>query len=291
MPDDRNYEIDSLRGHPGGRSKAMSSVLRPFQRFAVSAWRKRKVVLPKSEPIVSFTFDDFPRSALSVGGSILKSHGARGTYYASMSLMDTTNQIGQNFSMQDLRELLTAGHELGSHTYSHHLCRTSTFSDFWEDTLRGEIEVRKCCGRSEPGNFSYPGGDVTLMAKPRLGTEMRSCRGVWGGIMGQFADLNLLKANRLYSRFLDMTTVERLISENRKRRGWLIFYTHDVRERPSAYGCSPSEFESVVRAAFRSHSLILTISQALDMIEGPSGEAKVATLTDIRRSSRATTNG
>jgi peptidoglycan/xylan/chitin deacetylase (PgdA/CDA1 family) len=269
----------------------MGSPLRAFQRYAVSAWNKRRVTLSNPEPIVSFTFDDFPRSALTIGGSIVKSYGARGTYYASMGLMDTVNEEGEHFSIQDLRDLLTAGHELGSHTYDHRVCRTSTFSDFWDDALRGEMEVRKCCGRSERGNFAYPCGDVTFTAKARLGAEMRSCRGILGGVMGPFADLNYLRANRLYSRFLDMITVGRLISENCKRKGWLIFYTHDVRERSSACGCSPSEFESVVRTAFRSGSRILTISQALDVIEGPSIEAKGASLSDVRPSTPIATNG
>src|SRR2546422_3297564 len=38
-------------------------------------------------PFVSFTFDDFPRSALLTGGAILKHFGLTGTYYASFGLM------------------------------------------------------------------------------------------------------------------------------------------------------------------------------------------------------------
>jgi hypothetical protein len=55
----------------------MGSPLRAFQRYAVSAWNKRRVTLSNPEPIVSFTFDDFPRSALTIGGSIVESYGAR----------------------------------------------------------------------------------------------------------------------------------------------------------------------------------------------------------------------
>ncbi|MGZ6012840.1 MAG: hypothetical protein ACXWK0_13450, partial [Caulobacteraceae bacterium] len=36
-----------------------------------------------AEPVVSFTFDDFPRSALTEGGGVLRERGWAGTYYAA----------------------------------------------------------------------------------------------------------------------------------------------------------------------------------------------------------------
>jgi peptidoglycan/xylan/chitin deacetylase (PgdA/CDA1 family) len=33
-------------------------------------------------PVISFTFDDFPRSALVKAGAILRERGLAGTYYA-----------------------------------------------------------------------------------------------------------------------------------------------------------------------------------------------------------------
>jgi len=40
-------------------------------------------------PIVSFTFDDFPQSALEVGGRILESEGISGAFYAAFGLVNT----------------------------------------------------------------------------------------------------------------------------------------------------------------------------------------------------------
>jgi hypothetical protein len=82
-----------------------------------------------------------------------------------------------------------------------------------------------------------------------------------------FADLNLLKANKLYSKTFSLDSIEWLCRENHRQRGWLIFYNHDIRDNPSDYGCTPSEFESAVRAAARSGTTILTISHALDTIQ------------------------
>src|SRR5215831_4131083 len=64
-------------------------------------------------PIVSFTFDDFPRSALLRAAPILKRYGVRGTYYASLGLMGTQGPPGAMFQAEDLGELVQQGHELG----------------------------------------------------------------------------------------------------------------------------------------------------------------------------------
>lgn len=236
-------------------------------RFGLPVWKRRSVRLRNTEPLVSFTFDDFPRSALTTGGAILQNYNGRGTYYTAMGLKGITNHEGEHFSVEDLRELVRDGHELGSHTYGHSSARGTGLRAFQEDVLRGESELAALRGNSTPGNFAYPYGEATFASKPAVGATLRSCRGTRGGVMGPLADLNLLQANHVYSHCFDMPKIESLIAENQKCRGWLIFYTHDVRENASDYGCSPAEFESVVRAASRSGARILTISQALDVID------------------------
>ena len=49
----------------------------------------------------------------------LESVGARATYYTSMSLMDKSNNLGVQFTQDDLHELVERRHELASHTLSH----------------------------------------------------------------------------------------------------------------------------------------------------------------------------
>ena len=54
-------------------------------------------------PVISFTFDDFPRSALLNAGAILRERGLAGTYYASFGLMGTKAPTGEMFEREDLR--------------------------------------------------------------------------------------------------------------------------------------------------------------------------------------------
>jgi len=62
---------------------------------------------------------------------------------------------------------------------------------------------------------------------------------------------------------LDLEGTKRLIAENEERGGWLIFYTHDIQDAPSPYGCTAAHFESVVKLAAQSRSRIATVAAAL----------------------------
>jgi len=245
----------------------LNALGRAVRRIGLPYWKTRKISLQNSEPIVSFTFDDFPRTALTNGGQILATYNARGTYYTAMGLLDTFNHEGQHFCLQDLHDLLRDGHELASHTYSHCSALENSLARFSSDAERGESEAAKIRGNGTAGNFSYPYGNVTFSSKPALGTRMRSCRGIRPGINAPFADLNLLLANNIYSHNFNLASFEQLLQGNQRQRGWLIFYTHDVRETPSDFGCTPVQLESVLRLAAKSGAQILTVARALDTLQ------------------------
>jgi peptidoglycan/xylan/chitin deacetylase (PgdA/CDA1 family) len=215
--------------------------------------------------VVSFTFDDFPRTALSAGGAILDKVGARGTYYVTPGLMNGCNELGQLFNADDLRPLLERGHELGTHTFHHSSCRSLSLSAFVEDVKRGRKAIADLVG-DDPTNFAYPYGDVSLRVKKNVGPILKSSRGIVPGLNGPEVDLNLLRANKLYGDIDQLGLADGLIEENVKRKTWLIFYTHDIRLHPSAYGCTPALFQSVVSSAARSGSRILTVEETLTQV-------------------------
>src|SRR6188768_4580996 len=84
----------------------------------LARWGGRRLChLRLERPIISFTFDDFPRSALRQAGAILRQHETTGTYYVSIGLMDKETPTGQMFTRDDLNELVEQKHELACHTY------------------------------------------------------------------------------------------------------------------------------------------------------------------------------
>lgn len=213
--------------------------------------------------VISFTFDDFPRTALTSGGEILKGHGVRGTYYAAMAMMGTMNHLGEQFRREDLEVLLRDGHELAGHTYGHVSCRRVPLSEFVDDMRRGQSLIQQVTGQNEPANFAFPYGHVNTAGKRAVGRETLSARGTWGGPNGPEIDLNLLRANSLYGGIERLPRIQQLILQNEQRGGWLIFYTHDVQPMPSPYGCSPRLLESAVAFAALHSARILPVKEVI----------------------------
>ena len=60
--------------------------------------------------------------------------------------------------------------------------------------------------------------------------------------------------------------------DNERQGGWLIFYTHDVRNHPSIVGCQPAELDALVKAAATSGNDVLTVRNALSALVGEDGE-------------------
>jgi peptidoglycan/xylan/chitin deacetylase (PgdA/CDA1 family) len=242
--------------------RQLGAVRRKF----VSSMCKREALLGTCGPIVSFTFDDFPRSALTVGGEILRSHGVRGTYYAAPGMMDISNHLGNQFRASDLDKLLRDGHELASHTFSHVSCRSVSTERFRRDVEQGRRAIEQITGQSDSGNFAFPFGQITLRAKRVVGQDVASSRGIMGGFNGPVVDLNMLRANSLYGGQSNRANVRELMVENERRQSWLIFYTHDVSPTPSPFGCTPELLEFAVSFASQSCARVSTIAEVLSEV-------------------------
>src|SRR5436309_3076212 len=100
---------------PYPQAHAVGYLARAGRRLGTEATRvlfRRPLELRTAFPLISFTFDDFPRSAFRAAGSILRQYGASGTYYASIGLMGKQSQMGPMYDADDLRELVRRNHEL-----------------------------------------------------------------------------------------------------------------------------------------------------------------------------------
>ena len=214
-------------------------------------------------PLISFTFDDFPRSALHEGGAILKRFGLAGTYYASFGLMGQESPTGKIFEAGDLAELVAQGHELGCHTF-HHCHSWETRPVRFEESV---AENRRALERLLPGrvfqSFSYPISCPRPGAKRRAGRHFACSRG--GGQVYNYgtADLNHLSAYFLEKDGGDPVPVKHMIDRAVRDRGWLILATHDVCATPTPYGCRPGYFEEVVRYASCSGARVSPVIDAL----------------------------
>jgi glycosyltransferase involved in cell wall biosynthesis len=232
--------------------------------------------------LISFTFDDFPRSALLTGGAILQQFGLAGTYYASLGLVDQQTLSGKIFSLEDLPLLFQQGHELGCHTYSH--------CDSWESSpqlFEGALKQnREALHRLFPDadfqTFSFPISLPRPRTKAKTASYFLSCRG--GGQKPNVGttDLNLLSSYFLEKTHGNLQPIREVIERNRQSRGWLIFSTHDISENPTPFGCTPEFFESVVRCAVDSGAQIVPVVEGLKMLGVPGALAIRAGRPQVR---------
>ncbi len=219
--------------------------------------------------MISFTFDDFPRTALNVGGEILKRFDLSGTYYTALGLLGKDSPSGQLFFAEDLKTALEQGHELGCHTYSHcHSWQTET-KDFEESINRNRAALKEFVPGSEFESFSYPISEPRPLTKRATAKYFRCCRAGGQTYNAGRTDLNQLSAYFLEKVKGNIQPIKDLIEENKKLRGWIIFATHDISSQPSPYGCTPEFFEEVVKYAVGSGAQILPVVQALRKICAP----------------------
>jgi peptidoglycan/xylan/chitin deacetylase (PgdA/CDA1 family) len=233
-------------------------------------------------PLISFTFDDFPASALHTAGVILQEYGIAGTYYTSFGLMNTLAPTGQIFSEEDIPLLLAAGHEMGCHTY-HHRHSYDTKPELFEDSVS---DNRKALHAIAPGqefhSLSYPISVPRPATKRRCGRLFSACR-----LGGQIANEGQVDLNALSAFFLEQSrdyfdAVELIIAHTIESNGWLIFATHDVARNPTHYGVDPGFFRKVVQAAAASGAKLISVSGGVKEI-GVNPKDRTTRLSQIDR--------
>ena len=60
--------------------------------------------------------------------------------------------------------------------------------------------------------------------------------------------------------------MEKILDEAKETNGWVIFFTHDVSDNPSPYGCLPRQLADVVQAVIDRGIEILPIKNAAGKI-------------------------
>lgn len=235
-------------------------------------WHKLGTVLGKKidckeiSAVVSFSFDDAPISSFIVGGKILEEYGYRGTYYISAGLIEQTTVVGRISGIETIRAFHKRGHEIGNHTYDHMDCQKASLLGILKSVRRNR---RRLTGIMS-GSFAYPYGARNARARVAARLCAGSARGISFGINKNVVDLMDLKAARVYRRD-SMDDCLELVSECARRGGWLIFYTHDVCDEPSDFGCTPEQLTRLVRAVHDNKLTVATVGKALQLIEQAGG--------------------
>ena len=219
--------------------------------------------LTGSMPVISFTFDDAPQSAFERGGDIVRAEGGSATYYCSLGLLGAQTEVGRMASLQHLQRAIHQGHELGCHTYDHLDGWRTAQETFMHSIEKNALAFKTLLGVEPPLHFAYPKSGARWPLKRAVSRRFVTCRGGAESLNAKVADLHLLKACFLDQRAgWPLDDLRALIDLNRRQCGWLIFATHDVDPKPTAFGCTPQRLKEVVQHAAQSGALLCTMTQA-----------------------------
>jgi len=237
-----------------------------FQKLLTKSVSGVKIHIKLDRAIISFTFDDIAESAVTKGALLLDKNGVRGTYYVSAGLLEQTGPNFKYASRNDIKALAESGHHIGGHTFSHASVKAISIHELDREIKLNREILQALTNQKTIEHFSYPFGAVTISAKKFLGKRFKTMRGIFAGVNRRRADLALLKSWAMYDRNSSKKLIETLLEQNKKAKGWLIFYTHDISDRPSPWGSSPEQLEFVLKKSIASRCQVLTIEQAYNRI-------------------------
>ncbi len=247
-----------------------------ISRFVARHACTRPLALNNDAPIVSFTFDDVPTSACSLGAAVLEQHDARGTFYVAGGGCGATSPAGRLAGRDEIVALAVHGHEIGCHTYSHSAVSSIGQAELTADLERNRSFLQGTDGAITVRNFAYPYGDFSLSSKRHLQARFDSCRSLRRGVNEGVVDLGALKTCLLENASIDRQDILDFIARTVAHRGWLIFASHDVGSPPSRFGVTHDLLAFAVKAARDAGCRLTTIAGAL-ATSGPTRSASRAT--------------
>jgi peptidoglycan/xylan/chitin deacetylase (PgdA/CDA1 family) len=236
-------------------------------RRAIARRYRPRVVRQKSDVgTLSVCFDDFPRSAWTEGGRVLRDHGVHGTFYLCGGLCGSTQDGQAMFEADDLRAIHEDGHELGCHSFAHVSCLRVGRSEL-ERSLRDNVAfVSEHVGDVRLRSFAYPYGDASVTTKRFLAGRFASARGVDAGMNTGILDIGQLKAVGLEAGERSFEDVQEWVMRAAAMRAWIIVYTHDVQPSPRHWGCRPDDLDRLLRVAKAAGLRILPVDRALQTV-------------------------
>lgn len=241
----------------------MSGLADRLRRLKARTVIDKLVRLRSDQPLASVTFDDFPRSAWTVGGPILAAHGVRATYYAAARYAGTRQDGIDYYDADDLRAVHAAGHEIGCHSHGHANGAATASEALTKDHAANAAFVRETVGDLRMSSFAYPYGELSARTKRLYGPLFATARGVQGGVNAGVVDLAQLRGEPLERRSWSPERIEARVAETVAKGGWLVLFSHDVSDDPSPYGCTPAMLEHALATLAAAGVEVLPVKHAL----------------------------
>ena len=214
--------------------------------------------------VVSISFDDQLQTTYDNALLILEKYDMLSTWFICTDHINGTDPNSKLpcISWKAIIHLSQIGHEIGSHSKSH-----PHFSNHSPNRVIKELKDSKKMIQDHLGvpvnSFAYPFSDCGWKENiPYIaGSVYKYCRGGEFGINSWPLRLHSLFAVKLYEKRNHIDYYKALIDICLKQNKWIIFYTHDVCNHYSDFGCSPLFFETLLEYIKLKSIQVLPIQQ------------------------------
>jgi peptidoglycan/xylan/chitin deacetylase (PgdA/CDA1 family) len=216
----------------------------------MTQWRRAaRAHAAPDRPVVTFTFDDFPKLALN-GADIVEKAGGKAGFYVCTSLMGQRSPVmGDMFDAATLAELSARGHEIGAHSHTHIDCARQSLMAVERDIGENLVALSDAGHKDQVSAFAWPFGEATFPAKLWAGDVFGTARGILPGVNRGDVDRTQLRAVELNDSAASRRRALAALKTCIDTKGWLIFFTHDVSSLPSPHGARPALIEELVQRA------------------------------------------
>jgi peptidoglycan/xylan/chitin deacetylase (PgdA/CDA1 family) len=217
-------------------SRSAAAVL---QRRLVQLRRVAPVHIAPDRPVVTFTFDDFPKSALA-GADAVEAAGGRAGFYASTLFIGARHPLlGEMFDAPTLLELQARGHELGAQTHAHIDCARTPADAVERDVAANLVWFDEIGCTNTVSAFAWPYGETSYAAKKWAARVFTTARGISPELNVGIVDRTHLHAVELTDTAASRRRAIEMLKSCVATNAWLIFFTRDVRNSPSIHGVTP----------------------------------------------------
>jgi peptidoglycan/xylan/chitin deacetylase (PgdA/CDA1 family) len=208
--------------------------------------------------MASFTFDDGQLGQFQNAEPLLRAAGFHGTFYV---ISDGMGWGAPQMSAAQVRQLASAGEEIGSHTRDHAHLGSLTAAQVDAEFADAQAAFRSQVGLA-PTTCAYPYGDATSTVEQIAAKYFKACRGTGSGTNAAGADAYNLRVFYVQSS-TTAAQVRAAADAARAAGSWVIFVYHGVGTGGTADDVTTAQFGSEVDAVKASGISVRTVSQAM----------------------------
>jgi peptidoglycan/xylan/chitin deacetylase (PgdA/CDA1 family) len=252
----------------GGRDPRKAGELAALQ---VRPEDKEGTVKPFEEPIITVTFDDGWESIYTEAMPILQEKGIPTTQY----ILGNTFEDGNYFSIDQVRSMQRAGHEIDSHTMTHpNLTKLNNSALEWE--VRESQSVLSQFGKVD--DFASPLGahdDRTIEVIKKYFRSQRNAagdptNGVDENDVNTAANFNIYNIKAFTVRTTTtLDDIQRMIDYSVRNNSWMILTYHQIEDtdQGSMYNVKPDDFRKQMELVAKARAKVATNGKVLDTIQ------------------------